>query len=273
MKDSMKLTVLADNRTNDPVLETEHGLCIHMDTGKIRLLLDTGASDVFIRNASALGIDLADVDFVFISHGHRDHAGGLTHLLEKNKKAKVIVSSSALNGSYHSSRKGMHDISTEWPHEMMDGRLICIDEEMEIEGMRIIPHFCCHHPIPKADSCLYERKPDGIYLPDDFRHEMALQVDDFLFTGCAHRGLMNIMEASASPVRTVMGGFHLPDAGTGEEFESDSEICSIATELLARYPETVFYTGHCTGDNVFLAMKKVLGKNLMQFCCGMTLES
>ena len=94
----MRCTVLSDNRSSDRSLFTEHGLSILLETtnkreqcdaciniaerGGVRrsqterhkILLDTGASDVFLRNAELLGIDLCDVDYVFISHGHSDHA-------------------------------------------------------------------------------------------------------------------------------------------------------------------------------------------------------
>ena len=39
----MRWTVLADNRTNDPAMETEHGLSILLETERHRILLDTGA--------------------------------------------------------------------------------------------------------------------------------------------------------------------------------------------------------------------------------------
>lgn len=268
----MRISVLADNRTLDDAFKTEHGLCIHLDTGKIKVLLDTGASDVFIGNASALGIDLTDVDYVFISHAHRDHAGGLSHILRLNQKVKVIVSSEALRSSCHSSRKGMHDITPEWPYELMEDRLIAVDEEMDIAGMRVIPYIARRHPLPMADKCLYRRNADGSYSRDEFRHEMALQIEDFLFTGCAHSGLMNILESASDTVRTVLGGFHLLDSSEGEDFESGMEIRQIASDIHDRYPETVFYTGHCTGDNAFDSMKQVLGHRLLQFSCGMSIE-
>lgn len=268
----MKLTVLADNRSLDPSLETEHGLCIYLDTGRIKVLLDTGASDVFLRNAAVMGIDLADVDYIFISHGHGDHAGGLEHILDHNDKAKVIVSSEAMKGSFHSSRRGMHDITPEWPYHMMENRLITVDAPIEVSGMNIIPDITCHHPLPKADGCLYRRNPSGSYVLDDFKHEMALQIDGLLFTGCAHNGLMNILESSVSAVSTVIGGFHLLDSVKDEDFESDSDIRAIASDLLVKYPQIVFYTGHCTGDNTFRSMKSVLGDNLIQFSCGMSMD-
>ena len=85
----MKITVLADNRKFDDTLESEHGLCIYLETENYKCLLDTGASDVFITNAEKLGIDLNEVDFVFISHGHADHIGGLPEFLSVNVKARI----------------------------------------------------------------------------------------------------------------------------------------------------------------------------------------
>ena len=61
----MKWTVLSDNRSKDSSLITEHGLSIFLQTERHKILLDTGASDVFIRNAELLDIDLCDVDYVF----------------------------------------------------------------------------------------------------------------------------------------------------------------------------------------------------------------
>ena len=97
--------MLADNRTSNPRLETEHGLSIILETSCHRVLLDTGASDLFIRNADRLGLDLSEVDYVFISHGHTDHAGGLRHFLNINSKARIIVSPDALTGEYFSKRR------------------------------------------------------------------------------------------------------------------------------------------------------------------------
>ena len=109
----MKWTVLSDNRTQNSSLETEHGLSILLETDKHCILLDTGASDVFIRNAERLrvgaagmkmGTDLSTVDYVFISHGHSDHAGGLQYIVGRDRKAKVLVSPDAMSGKFYSKR-------------------------------------------------------------------------------------------------------------------------------------------------------------------------
>ena len=118
----MKWTVLSDNRSSDSHLSTEHGLSILLETEQHKILLDTGASDLFIRNAGQLGIDLSDVDYVFISHGHSDHAGGLRYFMEHNQKAKVIVSPDAMSGKFFSKRGNVHSITAEWP-EIDEDRL------------------------------------------------------------------------------------------------------------------------------------------------------
>ena len=259
----MKWTVLSDNRSNDSRLSTEHGLSIILQTERHKILLDTGASDVFIRNAEQFGIDLSDVDYVFISHGHSDHAGGLRYILEHNRQAKVIVSSDAMSGKFFSKRGNLHSITTEWP-EIDDDRLILIDQSCEIaEGLHTIAHIPQIHPMPSGNQNLYVQNANGDYIHDDFRHELALYGDGLLFTGCAHSGLENILAACPWPVNTVVGGFHLLDGQ-----ESEEELAALAHRLKAKYPETLFYTSHCTGDNVFDVMKSVMGEQLQSFRCG-----
>ena len=87
----MRWTVLSDNRSNNCRLSTEHGLSIFLETEKYRILLDTGASDLFIKNAEMLSIDLGSVDYVFISHGHSDHAGGLLLGAESSIKGRGFI--------------------------------------------------------------------------------------------------------------------------------------------------------------------------------------
>ena len=254
----MKWTVLSDNMSSDPALETEHGLSILLTTERHKILLDTGASDLFIRNAELLGIDLSDVDYVFISHGHSDHAGGLRYILEHNRQAKVIVSPDAMNGHFFSKRGNLHSITAEWP-EIDEDRLILIDQTCEVaEGLHVIAHILQNHPTPKGNQNLYVQNADGEYIHDDFRHELALYIDGLLFTGCAHSGLENILAACPWPVHTVVGGFHLLDGQEAEE-----ELAALAQRLKINYPNTLFYTSHCTGDNVFEVMKGVMGEQLI----------
>ena len=259
----MKWTVLADNRTNDPALETEHGLSILLETERHRILLDTGASDMFIINAERLGKDLSKIDYVFISHGHSDHAGGLKHLMAVNDKAKVIVTPDAINGKFFSKRGRQHSITTAWP-DIPKERLLIVCETCEIsDSIHVIANIPQFFSVPKGNQNLFTETCDKCLVPDDFRHEQALYVNGLLFTGCAHSGLENILAACPWPVHTVVGGFHLLDG-----YETKEEINALTQSLKANYPYTQFYTSHCTGDQVFEMMKDVMGEQLQPFRCG-----
>ena len=273
----MKWTVLSDNRTNDNLLKTEHGLSILLETENDCILLDTGASDLFIRNATHLGIDLSTVDYVFISHGHSDHAGGLQHFVNCNRQAKILVSPEAMSGKFFSKRGNLHSITTEWP-KIDDDRLVRIDQTCTIAGnIHVIAHIPQNHPMPKGNQNLFVQNTTphsdqrsentvGDFIHDDFRHELVLYVDGLLFTGCAHSGLENILAACPWPVHTVVGGFHLLDG-----LQTEEELAALAQRLKTKYPETLFYTSHCTGDKVFATHKTIMDEHLHAFSCGTTI--
>ena len=106
-----RIIILSDNRTVNPLLEVEHGLSVYMEYNGRKYLLDTGASDLFIRNAEKLGVNLCEVDYCLISHGHNDHIGGLSVFLEMNHRAKIILSDEIPGAEYASVRRYHHSIT------------------------------------------------------------------------------------------------------------------------------------------------------------------
>ena len=271
----MKITVLADNRKFDDTLESEHGLCIYLETENYKCLLDTGASDVFITNAEKLGIDLNEVDFVFISHGHADHIGGLPEFLTVNVKAKIVLSENAINQSFFSTRNGLHPINIDFDFSPYTERFVFVDSEMVIrDEIRVFSATENKYPLPKANAALFKQRGNGL-LSDDFNHELVISFGTdnlFVYTGCAHRGLLNILSSVLlSPTKkigTVMGGFHLSDSNATQRFETEAEIENIGSELKKIYPDTLFITGHCSGENAFKLLKTKLGEHIDLFYTG-----
>lgn len=263
-----RIIILSDNRTDNPLLETEHGLSVYLENNGRKYLLDTGASDLFMRNAEKLGVDLGEVDYCLISHGHNDHIGGLPAFLEMNHRAKVILSSEIPGAEYASVRRYLHSITGDVDFQKHGDRFVFIKEDSYVDGIHVYSHLAHHHAQPLGDRMLLIKSDDGKFVKDAFRHELAFVVGDVLFTGCAHNGILNILESIQEPVRLSIGGFHLLDSHLSEHYETDEQLRDISSELARRYPDMDFYTGHCTGEHCYGVLSEEKGLQLHQFHCG-----
>lgn len=88
----MLLTVLANNNTYiDKYYLGEPALSYFIEDGEETILFDGGYSDVFLRNAERMGLDISKVNTVVLSHGHDDHTGGLPHLIRALPHARLIA--------------------------------------------------------------------------------------------------------------------------------------------------------------------------------------
>ena len=52
----------------------------------------------------------------------------------------------------------------------------------------------------------------------------------------------------------------MQDSKEGNPYESSDELEALGQRLLDKYPDTVFYTGHCTGDAEYRTLKGVMGR-------------
>jgi len=86
----MKATVLIDNISQQELV-AEWGLSIWIEYQDKKILLDTGASEKFLKNAAQLGISVSQADYGVLSHAHFDHANGMEAFFEENEKAEFYI--------------------------------------------------------------------------------------------------------------------------------------------------------------------------------------
>ena len=252
----MRITALTEN-TSARGLPAEHGLSLFAEGAEGCFLFDMGQTDLFARNAETLGIDLNAAGFAVLSHGHYDHGGGLRTFLSINDHAPVYVSRLAFEAHYNGTEKYIG-----LDRELKDNeRLVFVDEDRTISDKIAI---LGRHGAPKTvdfGSRGLNTVRDGRLTEDDFLHEQYLLAEEngkrILFSGCSHRGILNIMRWFRPDV--FVGGFHMVG------MPADETLAGYAKELDA-YP-TVYYTGHCTGAEQYRFMKRYM-KNLHYLSAG-----
>ncbi len=255
----MIVRVLCEDTAWKAPFEAEHGLSLLIKTTKHLILFDAGQSDLFIRNANRLGVNLEDVDLMILSHGHYDHGGGLETFLAKNTTAPVFLRKEAFGAFYHGNRYiGLHPALLKYRD-----RFHFLSQETQLdEEVTILPAAA----LPKGKpSALSERKSDDL-LPDIFEHEQYLLISEgeihALFTGCAHRGIDLIAkEAVRRGATYLVGGFHLQD-------KNDLTDLQNVADTLSSLP-LAYYTGHCTGHEPYKFLKTTIGCRLHSLSAGM----
>lgn len=257
----MKITCLVENTCHNNSLECEHGLSLFIETENLKILFDMGQSELFYENAVKLGIDLADVDFAVLSHGHYDHGGGLKKFLEINSTAPVYINRFAFDPHFNGTEKYIGlDCSLQ-----DNSRLIFVDDTLKINETCSL--FSCNDKEREhyLGSFGLNMEINGQFVPDDFRHEQYLLIEKdtekILISGCSHKGIMDITEWFKPDV--LVGGFHFSKIEPGNELSQYADFLNGF--------DTEFYTCHCTGTAQYEHMKKTMTK-LHYISCGEKIE-
>lgn len=256
----MKLTVLVDNNTYiDRYYYGEPALSFYLETDEERILFDAGYSDILLRNAEKMGIDLSALTHIVISHGHDDHTRGLQFLMERvNLRRIPLIAHPACfvprmcngvqMGPPYSAEQMEKWMDVRWSKEplSLSERLIFLGE---------IPRAFAFEP----SYVMGERQYDGIWVPDTLADDSALvyQSDEGLFvvTGCSHSGICNIIDyakqvTGEERVLGVIGGFHL--------FDDDARLTQTVHYLQMQQMKRL-YPCHCVS---LVAKAKMISEGL-----------
>lgn len=206
----MKLSVLTEN-TASGNYTAEHGLSFFIEYDNKKIIFDTGHSDVFLKNAKKLNIDINTADAVVLSHGHWDHGNGLKYLTNKKlichpncfikryrKNENIHI---GLNMNYSELKKQFEILTSKTPYYISE-KIIFLGEIPRLNSFE-----------SQTTNYVDENRNDDFIIDDS---ALAINNNDELIvvSGCSHSGICNIIEyakkvTKLNKVKAVIGGFHL----------------------------------------------------------------
>lgn len=273
----MKLTVLVDNNTIiDRYFLGEPGVSYFIQDGDYNILFDTGYSNIFIKNAYKMNIDINNINSIVISHSHNDHTWGLSYLIkhysesEKYNKPKLIAHTMAFLNKWDSDSKDIgsmvseeklsrhFDIAlTKDPMWLTDKVVFLgeIDRKNDFENK--LPIGKTEHKGHKIDD----------YVLDDSALVYKSAEGLVIITGCSHSGICNIIEyakkvCNDNRIVDVIGGFHL--------LNPSREVITKTCEYMKQNNINKIHAGHCTDLKSKIELSKVT--NVEEIGVGLTLE-
>lgn len=270
----MLVKVLIDNVSKDELV-SEWGLAFYIEYEGHKILLDAGQSAGFADNAKKLGIDLKEIEYGVLSHGHYDHADGMPTFFANNEKASFYLRKGTAETCYGKKNRFFHHYNgiKKGTLETYADRIVYVEGDYELtKGVYLIPHKTLGLEKIAKKANLYVRE-HGRWYPDDFAHEQSLVFDTpkglVIFNSCSHGGADNIINEVAATfpekeICALIGGFHLYKA-------SEDYIRELAKRIRGTGILKVV-TGHCTGEEAYKLLKEELGDTLEQMYTGMTIE-
>jgi 7,8-dihydropterin-6-yl-methyl-4-(beta-D-ribofuranosyl)aminobenzene 5'-phosphate synthase len=247
-----RVTILYDAFGPSSDLVKDWGFAAFVEYGGRRILFDTGNNaKIFQHNTRRLGIDLARLDAVVISHRHGDHTSGLTHLLEVNPGVTIYAPH---EGAFFKSSipAGFLEPRPDLPPEMRyfdgkpPGRWVSGSPwekgnfEIVTGTKEIFPGFYV--------LTTRSQKPGTLEM-----NEVSLAVRTprglAVIVGCSHPGVEAILAEAARidpRIHTVTGGFHLVMTPQ-EEIRRTADVLHDALKVERVAP------GHCTSEPGFVA--------------------
>jgi 7,8-dihydropterin-6-yl-methyl-4-(beta-D-ribofuranosyl)aminobenzene 5'-phosphate synthase len=269
-----RVTILYDAFGESKELTKDWGFSALVEHDGKRILFDTGNKAAnFEHNVKVLGVDLAKLDFVVISHRHADHATGLKYVLSVNPNVTVYVPADRSNGfggvsipkTYLRADEslptkmryfgGMEPEHFTYGRLYDTGNLVFVNESKEISPgiflIRTVSQKKGTLELPELTLAI--KRPNGLLLVD----------------GCSHAGIETILEAaSAVDPRTeiVFGGLHMAEAPL-------EEIDALVENLKTKWKVHSIAPGHCTGEPTFARLKKAYGENYLYAGLGTKVET
>lgn len=229
-------------------------------------LFDAGPySPVWLDNAQRLGVDIASIERVFLSHWHWDHSGAFPDVVQAIAAERSRRGLPAPIVDVHPDRPDRRGVM------LPDSSYALLPLEPTLEALRAVGGVVETHSEPHlidgffyasgaiARQTSYETglaghhsmrrgvmSADPLIMDERFLAAEVAGRGVTVLSACSHAGVVNACLAAAAafddaPIDLVLGGFHL--AGKLMEGRIDATVNDLAERVRPR----LVGPGHCTG--------------------------
>ena len=274
-------------------LAGEWGLSLHLEsraaTGISQYLLDFGYTpEVLIRNLNLLGVEPERLDGLILSHGHRDHYGGLIGFVARYRD-RMRDDLRLFAGGKETFREKWVGSRDEEPAswgaldraalEAARVETVCCDHAHALAGPfttgniarqsfeKVLPNTLVE-PAPADHFTDDERR--GRLVPDKHpdEHATCYVVEGrglVVISSCSHCGVINAIRTAmavsgVTKLHAVVGGFHLGVAPPDYVEHTIAELKGLAPDVIIPM--------HCTGRNFIARVRAEMPEQLVDWNTG-----
>jgi 7,8-dihydropterin-6-yl-methyl-4-(beta-D-ribofuranosyl)aminobenzene 5'-phosphate synthase len=258
---TLEVLPLVDWNTASPNLRGEAGVSYLVRTDKSTILFDVGGNlengdpSPLVANMRQLGIRLADIDAIVISHNHTDHVGGQSFARSRTFSL------------------GPEQID-------LRGKRVFVPTSMTYPGIEPV---VVSEPTVIAPGVATTGTIAGkLYIGPIDEQALVIRVQGkgiVLIVGCGHQGLSNLLARSAQlfnePIYGIIGGLHYPvprgrwtmggvdvQRWASYGFDSGPTVDDVQHEidtLAEKGPQWVSLSAHDSSDEMIEAFRKKFG--------------
>lgn len=272
---SLKITILADNYAYK-LSNAEWGFSAFIEYDDRKYLFDTGNSgDCVVKNAELCNINLRNIDGIILSHGHYDHANGLEAVLKASGGKNIIAHPNIFDKKLSTRKSNKRFTGIKFTKEYLE---LTLNANFFFHSgfYQIYDNLYASGEVPLSND--YEKIPihfkilqdDGSIKRDNFLDDNSFIINTkrglIIVVGCAHRGVVNIMEYAKNKlgkdIYAILGGTHL--------MESNEEQFNYVVDYIKKQDITLIAPNHCTGMDKITRLKQIFPDRVKPAFCGET---
>jgi len=272
--------ILCDNNIGRIDFLGEHGFAALIEHEGKPYLFDTGQGHTLPHNVKAGGFPLDGIEAILLSHGHFDHTGGLPWVLGQTGPKKIIAHPALFD--QHMARLSPDPAvapiyigppKTQGAFEADGAAFTFIETTEEIApGFHFITGYARKPEQTPGDTQLVLAEGEG-HIPDPIAEDANLLLETpsgpVLVLGCAHGGVLNIMDHvrekfGITRLHAVLGGTHLM-------FYAPEQI-QAAIDTFEAFEVKLVGVSHCTGAQAGMVLAQHFGDRFQQAAAGSRFE-